>query len=126
MIVNNLNYLNHENLISQKIIQAPKLAFLHLESSITQNDREAFEESRKIGQWKGPVEKTALFSYWLSFHDKGLKEKYSKNLANSMPEIPNTIGRKKRDINHIHAITSKQSVGLKKWFNNFEILHNNK
>ena len=61
MIVNNSNYFNHENLTSQKIMQAPKLAFLHLESSITQNDREAFEESIKIGQWKGPLEKTAFF-----------------------------------------------------------------
>ncbi len=87
------------------------MALLHLESTMSQDDREAFEEARKTGgKWGGPVEKTDLFLYWLSFHQVSSTENYTKILAKAMPAIPQTIAAKKRETNHIYAITSKESV----------------
>ena len=88
------------------------MALLHLESTLSQDDREAFEEARKTGgTWGGPVEKTNLFLYWLSFHQvSSTAANYTKRLAKAMPEIPQTIAAKQRETNPIYAITSKESA----------------
>ena len=84
---------------------------MHLQASISLEDLNLFNTAKQSGGvWKGDLEKTALFDYWMSFFNTNIKSRNSEDLAVQLPPFPNTVAPKKRDTIHIHAITSEESV----------------
>ena len=67
---------------------------------------------RAGGSWKGDIEKKALFCYWMTLDEEAndVSPDAVKSLALSLPPFPNTVAPKKRETDHIHAITSEESV----------------